>query len=132
MRIRCGQTHQGPLNLLSPLVDAIDAIFLPRDGLVMSKATQFVELCREHKLLLSTPRLSQVKSGVLMGYGFIGFELGKQAARLSHRVLEGELPANLPVESSQDYLFINMKSANEIGLQIPDSALRRATEIIYD
>ena len=117
---------------VAPLADSVGAIFLPRDGLVMSKAKEFVALCRQHRLLLSTPRLNQVEDGVLMGYGFIGFEIGKQASRLAHRVLQGEPPATLPIESSTDYLFINMRSAADIGLEIADSLLRRAHRIIYE
>lgn len=108
----------------------IDAILLPREGLVMSRIHSFVEICLDRKLPLSSPRYKQVEQGALTGYGFNGYEVGKQAARLAHRILSGTPISELPVETSEDYLFINLKTAAAIGIKINDAALRQAHNIV--
>lgn len=108
----------------------IDAVLLPRDGLVMSKIADFVRICTARRLPLSTPRGDQVKAGALLGYGFDGHELGHQAARMARMILEGTPVSSLPVEMSADYLFVNLATADAIGVTVSDAVLRRA-HVIY-
>jgi putative ABC transport system substrate-binding protein len=56
--------------------------------------------------------------------------MSKQAARLADQVLRGTAPADLPVESAEPCLRINLKTAEAIGLAIPDTILRQADTII--
>ncbi|WP_027182718.1 ABC transporter substrate-binding protein [Desulfovibrio inopinatus] len=108
----------------------IDAIFMPREGLVMSHWVELNERAKSLRIPLSTPRFDQVEHGVLTGYGFVGADIGKQAARLAHLILAGTPVAKLPVETAQDSLFINLETAAAINLVVPVSFLRRAREII--
>ncbi|WP_163350964.1 ABC transporter substrate-binding protein [Desulfovibrio sp. JC010] len=110
--------------------DGVDAILLPREGLVMSRIRDFVTLCLERKLPLSTPRYKQVELGALTGYGFNGYKIGRQSARMAHMLLSGAPVSSLPVETSEDYLFINLKTAGKIGVDISDEILRQAQEIV--
>jgi putative ABC transport system substrate-binding protein len=57
-------------------------------------------------------------------------EVGKQMARLAHRIRQGVKPADLPVETVELYLTLNLKTAEAIGLNIPDWLLRQADTII--
>ena len=67
---------------------------------------------------------------VLMTYGSDFFETGKQTARLVHQVLEGIKPADLPVETAESFLTINLRTAEKIGLEIPNDILIYANKII--
>ncbi|MEG3639372.1 ABC transporter substrate-binding protein [Magnetococcus sp. PR-3] len=107
-----------------------DAIFLPRDGLVMSRIKDFSKAAIQHKVVLSTPRYKQVEAGALMGFGFRGYDLGKQAARMADQILRGARAGDLPVETGEDYLFINLRTARAIGLQVPSQVLRSAYQVI--
>ena len=111
---------------------AADAILLPREGRVMSRSKDFAAVAIEHKLPLSVARFSQAEVGGLIGYGFVGPELGKQAARLARQILRGTPVINLPVETARDYLFINLDTAAAMDLTLPESALRRAHFLIQD
>jgi len=58
------------------------------------------------------------------------FGIGKQAARLAHQVLQGTKPADLPVETGNFISTINIKTADAIGLYIPDDLLRQVDNLI--
>ncbi|GKT29903.1 ABC transporter, substrate-binding protein like protein, partial [Aduncisulcus paluster] len=75
----------------------VDAVLLPREGLVMSRINDFVTVCLERKLPLSTPRFKQVEDGALTGYGFNGYEIGRQSARMAHMLFSGAPVSSLPV-----------------------------------
>jgi len=57
-------------------------------------------------------------------------DVGKQTATLADKILKGANPADLPVETGEFYITINLKTAEAIGLDIPDSVLRLADTII--
>jgi putative ABC transport system substrate-binding protein len=56
--------------------------------------------------------------------------MGEQAARMADRILKGTKPGDMPVETAEFFLHINMKSAQAIGLDVPDAILRQAHTVI--
>jgi putative ABC transport system substrate-binding protein len=73
---------------------------------------------------------TQIELGALVTYATDYFSMGKQAARLADQALRGTAPADLPVETSEYFLTINLKAAEAIGLDIPDDILRQADTVI--
>ena len=72
-----------------------------------------------------------VVKGGLATYGADFREAGRLSAKYVHRVLTGTSPADLPVEGVDKLLFVlNLKTANQIGLSIPDAILIRADKVI--
>jgi len=74
---------------------------------------------------------SLVRDGGLMSYGPDRNEVNARLADLVGRVLKGDKPSDLPFEQPAHFLFvINRKTADAIGLAIPESVVARADELI--
>lgn len=67
---------------------------------------------------------------LVFGYTTDRAAQGKQAARLVDQILKGVKPGDLPVETAESFLNINLKTTQAIGLNIPDDLLRQADTII--
>jgi putative ABC transport system substrate-binding protein len=72
-----------------------------------------------------------VERGGLASYGADFYESGRQAARLVFKILQGEKPESIPVETNGRIEFaINLKAARGLNLQIGQALLQRADRII--
>jgi len=72
-----------------------------------------------------------VDAGGLMSYGADQVESYRRVAYFVDRILKGAKPADLPVEQPMRFEFvINLKTANQIGVTIPQWTLMKATKVI--
>lgn len=124
------RNHEEIDTLLANFPVGVDAIFLPRDGMTMSRVEDFAKLANSKKIVLTGTRVEMAERGALFGFGFNGFMIGKQMARLADQILRGRKPGDLPVETAENFLSINLKTANTLGITISEQILRQAHTII--
>jgi putative tryptophan/tyrosine transport system substrate-binding protein len=76
-------------------------------------------------------RADYVDAGGLMSYVANDTEILWRAATYVDKIIKGAKPADLPVEQPTKFEFvINLKTAKQIGLNIPQSVLYRADRVI--
>jgi putative ABC transport system substrate-binding protein len=90
-----------------------------------------IDTARAKKLPTMFAEQGLAAQGALVGYGVSYFEAGRLSAKYVQRILAGASPRDLPVEAfSRIGLTINLNTAREIGVTIPQAVLLRADEVI--
>jgi putative ABC transport system substrate-binding protein len=92
---------------------------------------QIIALAAQHRLPAIYPVQYFVADGGLMSYAASQADGFRRAATYVDRILRGEKPGDLPVQTPVKYeLVINLKTAIALGLSIPPTLLARADEVI--
>jgi putative tryptophan/tyrosine transport system substrate-binding protein len=108
-----------------------DALVVADDAEFTDHRNQIAELAlREHLPTVSGLR-ELVEAGCLMAYGANFGALYRRAASQVRKIMQGINPANLPVEQPTKFEFVlNIRTANVLGLTVPQTLLARADEVI--
>lgn len=111
--------------------DRPNGLLMVTDSLTSLNRRRVFDYAAEHKIPAIYEYDFLVRDGGLMSYGPDGAEVMDRAAGLADRIIKGAKPADLPLEEPTRFIFaINQKTADGIGLSIPQSILARADDVI--
>ena len=107
------------------------AVMSDPTGQFRANQKQIIELAIKNKLPAIYSLSMYTDAGGLMSYAASEQEMARRAAVFVDKILKGARPADLPVEQPTKFEFvINLKTAKQIGLTIPQSVLYRADRVI--
>jgi ABC-type uncharacterized transport system substrate-binding protein len=108
-----------------------NALIIEADALFISHTKQLAALTARHAMPAIHAARDFVVAGGLMSYGNSPAESYRQAGIYAARLLKGEKPANLPVQQATKVsLAINLKTAKTLGVNVPNTLIGRADEVI--
>lgn len=113
------------------LVGRADVIYIPTDNTIVSAFEAAVGVAVEAKIPLYAGDTDSVARGALAAIGFNYFDVGKQTGEIVVRVLKGEAPGDIPVRvAAGTDLVINKSAAAKMGVEFPESIVKRATKVV--
>jgi putative ABC transport system substrate-binding protein len=100
-------------------------------ALIVTQRRRVLDFAAKNRLPAMYPNSEFVEAGGLMSYGPDYTELWRRAADFVDKILKGTKPADMPVEQPTKFEFlVNLKTAKQIGLTIPQKVLERADKVI--
>jgi putative tryptophan/tyrosine transport system substrate-binding protein len=109
----------------------VSALITITNSLTNFYRKKIAALAIKHRLPSMYERSENVEAGGLMSYSANEAESFRRAAVYVDKILKGARPKDLPVEQPTKFeLVINLKTAKQIGLTIPQSVLYRADKVI--
>ncbi len=109
-----------------------DGLYVPVGGpLMAANGKRIADFALTSRLPSVYGRREGVDAGGLMYYGADLTDSYRRVAYFVDKILKGAKPVNLPVEQPTKFeLVINLKTAKQIGVTIPQSVLYRADKVI--
>jgi putative ABC transport system substrate-binding protein len=106
-------------------------ILTPNAAAMMAHRDLIITLAARYKLPAVYPSRDMITGGGLMAYVPDVVDQARRAAGYVDRILKGERPADLPVQQATKVdLIINLKTAKALGLNVPNTLIGRADELI--
>jgi putative ABC transport system substrate-binding protein len=129
------ETQADPKGLESAFLTAkqkqVNAIMTHSNPSFFAERKRIVELAGKYRLPAIYPAKEFVDEGGLMSYGADNDDLYRHAAVYVDKILKGARPGDLPVQQPTEFeLVINLKTAKQIGVTIPQKVLARADKVI--
>jgi putative ABC transport system substrate-binding protein len=108
-----------------------DALLVFPDAALSDLSDRIAALALQDRIPVLSTNSDTTAAGGLVSYGVSRRENFRRSAYFIRRILDGAKPADLPVEQpTRILLSINLKTAKELGLTIPQTLLSTADEVI--
>lgn len=112
------------------LIGKVDVLYAPTDNNVTSAFEGLAKVADQAHLPIVAADTDMVRRGATAALGLNYYDLGRQTGRLVIRILKGESPAKLPVETSQTLeLEINKSAARRQGVTLSAELVQSANKV---
>jgi len=129
MELRAAHEIDGVFAALAD--ERVGALMVAQTPMIASEERHVVQLAVKHRLPTIFAFRGAVEAGGLISYGPRPVDLYRRAADYAHRILNGAKPGEMPVEQPTNFeLVINLKTAGELGVEIPRALLLSADDLI--
>jgi putative ABC transport system substrate-binding protein len=109
----------------------VPALLVATDTVFVGRATQFAVLAARYALPAMFGQREFTEAGALMSYGTVLADAQRQSGVYVGRILKGAKPGELPVMLPTKFeLVINLRTAKALGLDLPQTLLALADEVI--
>jgi ABC-type uncharacterized transport system substrate-binding protein len=111
--------------------DHTQALIIFSDGLTTAHQKKLADLALAYRLPAMFGFREFTEMGGLVSYGASNTGMWRRAASYVDRILKGSSPGDLPIEQPTRFdLVVNLKTAKELGLEIPPNVIARADDVI--
>lgn len=109
----------------------VDALLVFSDGVALGYAERLAAFSLRHRMPVAAGWAPFAQRGILLAYGPQFADVYRRLASYADRVRKGARPGDLPIEQPTRFeLVINLKTAQAIGVSVPQSLLVQADEVI--
>jgi len=106
-------------------------VIMPDGGFVLVHRALIIMHANRHNVPAVYPQAINVREGGLISYGPDPVDVFRRSASYIDRILRGAKPPDLPVQLPVKFeVVLNAKTANALGITVPQSILLRADEVI--
>ena len=107
------------------------ALILPMSPFMLSGRQQIAEFALRHRLPTMCASRDFVEAGALFSYGPSLPGLTRRVVDYVDRIARGAKPSDLPIEKLANFeIIVNLRTAETLGVKIPQSLQRRENEVI--
>ena len=107
------------------------ALLVLSDSMLIVQRERIADLAAKSRLPAMYGLRLHAEAGGLMAYGANLRDLLRHTATFVDKILKGAKPADLPIEQPTKFeLVINLKTANAMGVTVPETLLARADKVI--
>jgi putative ABC transport system substrate-binding protein len=111
--------------------EGVDALVTLGDLMFSDNRDRIAALALKHRLPTVFMFSNYADAGGMLAYAVSMESFFRNAARQADKILRGAHPQDIPVEMADKYEFvINLRTAKQLGLRIPESLLIQATRVI--
>jgi putative ABC transport system substrate-binding protein len=108
-----------------------DALFVAAGGFFSSRGVQIATLATRYRIPAAYAGREYVAAGGLMSYGTDTADMFRQVGVYTGNILKGAKPADLPVQQATKFEFvINLQTAKLLGIEVPETLLATADELM--
>jgi len=112
------------------LVGRADVAWSPMCNTTIAGLEGLLSVCEEYNIPYFAPDGDSVKRGAIAATYYSNEELGEIGGHVAARVLRGEDPCNIPVQTFTTInMYFNPKAAERMGVTIPQSLLDKAAKV---